>query len=104
MPVEAADCSPAVEGRLRAAVAGRPAVAAAGILVVDTLVVVDTLAAAGILVVDTLVVLDTLAAAGDRPRREVESVFLGRAVPGRVGTPDLLLEGRGDLGKGRQSE
>ena len=93
MPVEAADCSPAVEGRLRAAVAGRPAVAAAGILVVDTRVVVDT-----------LVVLDTLAAAGDRPRREVESVFLGRAVPGRVGTPDLLLEGRGDLGKGRQSE
>ena len=73
-PVVVADRSPAAEGR-RGAVAG------------DNLAV-DNLA------VDILAVVDTLAAVEGRPRQVVAPASLGRAVPGRVGTPDLPWEQR----------
>ena len=76
----AAGRSPVVEGRLGAVVEGRRLAAAGGTPQV----------AEGILVVGTLVVVDTLAAAGDRPLQAVASVFLDRAVG--AGTPDLPWE------------
>ena len=74
-PAVAAGRSPVVEGRLGAVAGGRRLAAAGGTPQV----------AEGI-----LVVADILAAVGDRPLQAVASVFLGRAVPGRVGRRGAL--------------